>query len=245
MSSQDDPEARIRELERSVGERPSELTQSSSEMGSGQFGGHVNPPPPYTAPQSPYTAPQSPYPMPPPPYSTPFPPVQVGSSGGTGRGWPIFAVLGAVMVAIVAGVVIFVSNVFSSVNSVIDTFSGSPTASGGGGPFGVPSGDNHASAPTAASTVTVAPPGGDVSVSGVGENKTIACNDSLVSISGVSNTVVLTGQCRSVTVSGVKNTVTVDAAGVISASGFENRVTFLSGAPEIQNSGDSNVVEQG
>jgi hypothetical protein len=32
-------------------------------------------------------------------------------------------------------------------------------------------------------------PGGQISVAGVGDNKTIECNDSLVSVSGVSNTV--------------------------------------------------------
>jgi hypothetical protein len=241
MSSQDDPEARIRELERSLSDRTSELTQSSSETGAGQSGGrYVNaPPPPYTAPRPPYTAPPS-------SYGVPFPPVPVASSGGTVRGWLVFAVLGAMMVAIIAGVVIFVSNVFSSVNSVIDTFDGSPTTSGGGGPFGAPSGGaNRPPAPTAASTVEVAPPGGDISVAGVGGDKTIACNDTVVNISGVSNTIVLTGQCRSVTVSGVQNTVTIDAAATISASGFENRVTFLTGTPEIQNSGASNVVERG
>ncbi|MCW2554425.1 MAG: hypothetical protein JWR78_4206, partial [Mycobacterium sp.] len=70
-------------------------------------------------------------------------------------------------------------------------------------------------------------------------------NDSVVNVSGVSNTVVITGQCRSVTVSGVENTITVETAATISASGFDNRVTYLSGAPQIENSGDSNVVEKG
>ncbi len=55
----------------------------------------------------------------------------------------------------------------------------------------------------------------------------------------------ITGQCLSVTVSGVENTVTVDAAAKINASGFNNRVTYLSGTPEINNSGGDNVVEQG
>jgi hypothetical protein len=226
MSSHDDPEARIRELERSLSDRASELTQSSSESGAGHGGQYVDAPP---APQPPYMAPPS-------SHGLPFPPVPVASSGGTGRGWLVFAVLGAVMVAIVAGVVIFVSNVFSSVSSVIDTFGGSPTASGGA---------DRPPAPTAAPTVELAPPGGDVSVAGVGGNKTIACRDTDVNVSGVSNTIVLTGHCRTVTVSGVQNTVTIDAAETISASGFENRVTFLTGTPEIQNSGASNVVEPG
>ena len=50
MSSQDDPEARIRDLERSLGEQSSELTQSSSEMGSAPYGGGYTAPPPSAIP---------------------------------------------------------------------------------------------------------------------------------------------------------------------------------------------------
>jgi hypothetical protein len=244
MSSHDDPEARIRDLERSLGEQSSELTHSSSETGSGQFdGGYVNspPPPPYPG-QSPYAPPQS-------PYGVPFPPVPTTSTGGASNGWILYGVLAAVLVAIIGGTVILFSTIFSSVNSAIDTFGGRPSASnGGGGPFGTPptgGGGNHPSVSITAPSEEVGPPGGDISVAGVGDDKTIACNDSIVNISGVSNTVVLTGQCRSVNVSGVENTVTVDSAATIVASGLNNHVTYLSGAPDVQNSGDSNVVEQG
>jgi hypothetical protein len=172
------------------------------------------------------------------------------STGGAGRGWIVYGVMAALLVAIIGGTVIFFSNVFSNVNSIIDTFGGTPTASngGGGGPFDGPStrsGGNRPPAPTIAPSVPVGPVGGDISVAGVGDNRTIACNDSVVNVSGVSNTVVITGRCRSVTVSGVENTITVEAAATISASGFNNRVTYLSGAPQIENSGDSNVVENG
>ena len=61
----------------------------------------------------------------------------------------------------------------------------------------------------------------------------------------MSNTVVLTGHCATVTVSGVQNVVTVDSADTINASGFDNRVTYGSGSPVINNAGDSNLVEQG
>ncbi len=263
MSSHDDPEARIRDLERSLGAQSSELTQSSSETGAGQYdGGYHQPPPlytapqspytapqsPYTAPQSPYTAPQSPYTAPQSPYGAPLPPLQATSTGGAGRGWIIYGVVAAVLVAIIGGTVIFFASVFSNVNSIIDTFTGGPTASGGGGPFDAPSsrsGGNRPPAPSIAPSVQVGPPGGDISVAGVGDNKTIACNDSIINVSGVSNTVVITGQCRSVSVSGVENTVTVESAATITASGFNNRVTYLFGTPQIDNSGDSNVVEQG
>jgi hypothetical protein len=46
-------------------------------------------------------------------------------------------------------------------------------------------------------------------------------------------------------VSGVQNSVTVEAVDSIAASGFDNKVTYRSGAPKISNSGGSNVVQQG
>lgn len=265
MSSHDDPEARIRDLERSLSEQSSELTQSSSEMGSAAYEGGYRPPPPHTAPQSPYTAPQSPYTVPQSPYTVPqqaygdqapygapFPSVTMTSTGGGGRGWIAYGVMAAVLVAIIGGTILFFAHAFSSVTSIVDTFGDGPTASGGGGPFDAPpsrSGGNRPPAPTIAPSVApsapVGPVGGEVSVAGVGGNKTIVCNDSVVNISGVSNTIVITGQCASVTVSGVENTVSVESSVAISASGFSNRVTYLSGTPEINNSGDSNVVEQG
>jgi hypothetical protein len=248
MSSHDDPEARIRDLERSLNDRGSELTQSSSELGSGEHGagyGYGSTMPPYAAP--PHAAPP-PYGAPQPPYGMPFPPVQMSSTGGSGRGWPALAVMGAVTVAIVVGAVVFFANVFSGVDSIIDTFEGKPTVSGGGGgPFGVPpvSGGNRPPAPTFAPAEPTAVPGGDISVAGVESNRSITCDDNAVNVSGVRNTVVLTGECRSVTVSGIENTVTVDSTATISASGFDNHITYLSGDPEIQNSGGSNVVERG
>ena len=89
------------------------------------------------------------------------------------------------------------------------------------------------------------PPGGQLNISGINENRTIACNDSIVSVSGVSNTVVITGHCASLTVSGVQNSITVDAVDTIEASGFNNQVTYHAGTPKISKSGDSNVVQQG
>ena len=246
MSSHDDPEQRIRELERSLSERTAELTQSSAETGSAPYGGgYVNA---STAPpQAPYTAPP-PYTAPLPSYNVPFPTVQMSTGGGAGRGWLVVGVMTVIMAGIAAGALFYFSNVFSSVSSLIDIPSSSPTVSGGGGPFGEPPSPSGAYRPqitTAEPTVSSAPPGSNISVSGVGANRTIECNDGMVNISGVSNTVVLTGHCVSVTISGVENLVTIDEADTISASGFDNRVTYRIGAPNIQNSGGSNVVEQG
>ena len=92
--------------------------------------------------------------------------------------------------------------------------------------------------------VVQAPANASFSVSGIEGNKRVACNDSLISISGVSNIVTITGHCVSVTVSGVENQVTVENSDTISASGFDNRILFQAGDPQINNSGD-NIVERG
>ncbi|PRP61045.1 hypothetical protein C7B72_24095, partial [Bacillus halotolerans] len=55
----------------------------------------------------------------------------------------------------------------------------------------------------------------------------------------------IVGNCDTLTVSGVENTVTVEAARKIGASGFDNKVTYLSGEPEVSKSGNNNSVEQG
>lgn len=60
-------------------------------------------------------------------------------------------------------------------------------------------------------TSPAAPPCAELSVAGINENRTLACDDNPVSVSGVSNTVVITGHCTGLSVSGVQNTVTVEA----------------------------------
>jgi hypothetical protein len=95
-----------------------------------------------------------------------------------------------------------------------------------------------------ANTVNPPPPGGQLSVAGVGENKTVECYDSHVSVSGVSNTVTITGHCATVAVSGMQNHVTLETSDAIQASGFDNVVTYHSGSPDI-NAGGNNVVQQG
>ena len=59
-------------------------------------------------------------------------------------------------------------------------------------------------APGADPDVISPPPGGEVSVSGVENNKTVACNDGSVNISGIRNTVNIIGHCVKVTVSGIE-----------------------------------------
>ncbi len=45
--------------------------------------------------------------------------------------------------------------------------------------------------------------------------------------------------------SGVQNSVTVDGVDAIDASGFNNQITYHSGSPSIDKSGEGNIVQQG
>lgn len=83
-----------------------------------------------------------------------------------------------------------------------------------------------------------------MSVSGIDENRTVACDGETVEVTGIHNTVVVTGHCAQVDGSGIENVVTVDTVDRIEASGIRNRVTFHGGAPAIEVNFD-NVVEQG
>jgi Protein of unknown function (DUF3060) len=235
MNSQDDPEERIRELERPLADtaRASELGTPQQPPGGYAYppGGSAGPPPP---PPSPWS------------YGGPFsgPPPKPPSGNHTWWILGTFIVVG--LIALAGGIAAFAAYQLSGVRSVI---SSPPTISGTfGPPSSAPSGPfpstTRSNAPKP-STSTKPSPGARVSVSGVNENRTIACTDNVVSVSGVSNTVVITGHCTSLTVSGVQNSITVDAVDTIDASGFNNKVTYHTGAPKISNPGGSNQVQQG
>jgi hypothetical protein len=107
-------------------------------------------------------------------------------------------------------------------------------------------GVTQAPAPSASpSPAPTAPAGANLTISGINENRTIACNQSVINVSGISNKIVLTGHCASLNVSGVQNSITVDAVDTIEASGFNNQITYHTGSPSIDKSGDGNVVQQG
>jgi len=218
MEPQDDPEARIRELE-----RPLTHQAYTSELGVSH--GYAGPPPP-------------------PPVADA---ISFGTTRPrtTGRvWWIVIAVFILGVVGMVVGIMVYVGNVFSSSTG---SFGSRPSMFGGNGSFTAPgtSAPGDRSGTSAGPSSSTAPPGGKVSIAGLSKNETIECNDSFVSVSGMSNTVVLTGHCADVTVSGVQNVVTVDTTDAITASGVENQVTYHSGSPTIQNGGNSNVVEQG
>jgi Protein of unknown function (DUF3060) len=224
MNAEDDPERRIRELE-----QPLANTARASELG-----GATPPAAGYTypaGPSEPYSSPWSAGPgMPPPPLRPP---------SGNRVWWILAAVVVIGVLAFVGGIAAFVAHQVSRVGSI--SVSPSPSISRNV----TPPGSTIRTPSAAPSTSPAPPPGGNLSVAGINENQTIACNDSIVSVSGVSNTVVITGHCTSLTVSGVQNSITVEAVDTIEASGFNNKVTYHSGSPKISKSGGGNVVQQG
>jgi hypothetical protein len=219
MNPQDDPEARIRDLERPLAERA-----QSSELGTQPYpvAGQYPPPPPYG----------TPYPMTPPPPRT----------SHTGVIVLVVSVLALLVVG--ASVAIYFAN-----SGPRDGSAERPVAGGGGSidlPQ-LPTGDAPVvvmpGGPAGSDDVVVqAPANGPFSVAGMEGNKRVACDNSAISISGMSNTVTITGHCASVTVSGFKNQVTVENADTISASGFENRVVFQTGEPKVDSTGDNVIV---
>ncbi len=265
MDPKDDPEARIRELERSLNEqaRTSELGGGGSELGGGQAD-YVEPPPapPPGAYTAPYTAAPGAYgsnhPPPPGTFGTPYPqsgsfggtpfgPVVRSSSAGFRVGWLVFALMSVVGLGI-AGAIFAVFYTTSRSIPDLPTFGndGNITVKPPSITVAPPSITvGQVPGPTAGSSVPTVVPGGTVSVSGANNAETVVCDGGgSVSVSGFSNTVTITGHCAELTVSGFQNKVVVDSSDTIGASGFNNNVTYRSGTPQIDKSGD-NVVEQG
>lgn len=252
MESKDDPEARIRDLERPLTDRA-----RSSELGTEPPGGDPYPPPtqPYaTYPTQPYPA--DPYP-PPPPMTGPLPPMPPPAGYGApypgrGRGpgtravWMLAIPALVVGAAAAIGIAVWFYSSVSDTRSMIDSFTETPQA--------LPSIDIEIppivipdiSIPDTAQTPTGPIAKGDVaSVSGVGAHRTLVCVGGDITVSGVDNVVELTGDCGKVTVSGVRNEVRIEAVGIIGVSGFENTVTYRDGSPQITQSGNGNSVDRG
>jgi hypothetical protein len=219
MEPQDDPEARIRELEQPLADGT-----HAFEPGGRHPAGQAYPPGP--------TGPPPPGPW---AYGGPFPGPPPKPPSGNRMWWILGTVIVIGVVALAGGIAAIAAHQLSAVRSIIVS---PPTISGRVTTPAITPGSPAPTAPTP-------PPGGQLSVSGINENRTIACRDSIVSVSGVSNTVVITGHCASLTVSGVQNSITVDAVDTIGASGFNNKVTYHSGTPKVSNAGDGNVIQQG
>ncbi|ORA45243.1 hypothetical protein BST21_18100 [Mycolicibacterium celeriflavum] len=233
MKPEDDPEARIRQLEQPLAD------YGAVELGTSQSTGNDYPtselpPPVYGPPYPPTYQQQSPYSAP--PFGVSFPPGPTRSGAPYGL---IFGLIGVVMVLIVAGIGVFVWSM-SSTPDRIRTGPGFSDTEDYGGPRDAPIQVPRDQPPE----VAVAPAGGQYSVSGVEKTETIECNGSNISISGVDNTVTLLGHCQSVTVSGVDNQVFLDSADSIDASGFDNQVIYHSGDPEIDATSRNSVTRR-
>jgi hypothetical protein len=236
MNAEDDPERRIRELEQPLSDAAS-ASELGSEFGKAQpAGGYTYQSPPWAG---------APVPPPPPPgsYGAPYTSSQRPPSGN--RAWWILGTLVVVgVLALVGGIAVYVGNQFSRSGSVV--LSNPPSSSRiTTAPRIFPSTRTSPSLIPTPPPSSAAPPGGNLTVAGINENQTIACNDNTVDVSGVSNTVVITGHCTSLTVSGVQNAVTIDAVDTIDASGFNNKITYHTGSPKVSKSGEGNVVQQG
>ncbi|MGO9352332.1 MAG: DUF3060 domain-containing protein [Mycobacterium sp.] len=225
MNAEDDPERRIRELE-----QPLSDAARVSELGGAQPAGGYN----YQSP--PWAG--APVPPPPPPGSYGGPFMAPRPPSGNRAWWILGALFVVGVLALVGGIAAYAAHQFSRAGSVV--LSTPPSIS------------RTTTAPRTSPNLTpttpapsTAPPGGNLTVAGINENQTIACNDNTVDVSGVSNTVVITGHCTSLTVSGVQNAITVDAVDTIGASGFNNKITYHTGSPKISKSGAGNVVQQG
>ncbi|QLL07998.1 DUF3060 domain-containing protein [Mycobacterium vicinigordonae] len=232
MNPEDDPEARIRELEQPLAE-----AARASELGDG--GGYSYPPPP-PGPVPPPAAMPAPGTPPPYGYGSAY---AVGARKSSGFRW--FWVLAAVgilgLLVLVGGIAAYAARQFSHGDAALNA----PPASGSATTAPKNPGPTTPGGKTDATGPGPSPTPGPVVVSGINENRTIACDGNTVTVSGISNTVTLTGHCASVAVSGLQNVVTIDTTDSIDASGLNNKVTFRSGAPKISNSGSGNVVEPG
>ena len=171
------------------------------------------------------------------------------NASGNRAWWILGALLVVGVLALVGGIAAFTAHQFSRGGSVVLS---TPPSSSRTTTAPRTSPRQHRTAPNTSPNLTptppapsTAPPGGNLTVAGINENQTVACNDNTVDVSGVSNTVVITGHCASLTVSGVQNVITIDAVDTIDASGFNNKVTYHTGSPKVSKSGEGNVVAQG
>jgi hypothetical protein len=232
MEPEGDPEARIRDLERRLGD-----AAEKSELGVGAHGSSYGYVP----------SPSGAYPPPPTaPWEAPPPPLLPMSSTGHSRTIVIPVVIAVLAFVIAGGVSLYLFTMGAS-----NPGNGTQIAGGGADlsdspPEGSSAGGGKTQVPSREATVPDLPaPGSHLTVAGVGQHRTIACNETTLSISGMENTVTVTGHCISVSVSGMDNAVAVDSAESIVVSGFDNRIVFHTGEPKTSSSGRGNTIDRG
>jgi hypothetical protein len=85
---------------------------------------------------------------------------------------------------------------------------------------------------------------GNLTMINGGAKDTIDCNNGSLRLDGDNNTYTVTGHCLRLDIFGSANHVTVDSADTISAFGDDNAVTYHSGAPTVNKTGNNNTVWQ-
>src|ERR1700760_2232241 len=219
MKSEDDPEARIRALEQPLAD-----AARSSEISANPPPGKWAPPPGPPMQPPPSMPPPSSMPPPPMPYDGTFQYPQTGPARQGRAIWILLALFVIGMIALPIGIFLFSSHQisrggFTTLLPTPSMSSMSPTPS-----MAIPS-TSAAAIPTPPTSVTSAPAGQTITVSGINEVRTIACNGGSVSVSGITNNVTVTGHCTSLTVSGIQNHITIDTGDKIQVSGSGNQIT--------------------
>jgi hypothetical protein len=77
-----------------------------------------------------------------------------------------------------------------------------------------------------------------------GAKDRIDCNNGDLKLDGDNNTYTITNHCRRLEISGSANKVSVDSADTIGVIGDDNVVTYHSGAPTINKTGNNDIVTQ-
>ncbi|BBY73454.1 hypothetical protein MPRF_03530 [Mycolicibacterium parafortuitum] len=231
MEPDGDPEARIRDLERPLADRA-----RANELGTQPYRPDSTPP---TYRYVPPSESQGTYPVPP-----PLPPVSEYPSPYYAAPQHVVHKKHSVAVWLIP-VALLVCVVTAAIGIAVYFNTGSPAVSGFPPPAPPAPPPQVPSPIDATEQVITAGAGGLVSIGGVGKTQTIVCDQGTVSISGVDNTIEVAGHCALVNVSGVENHITVESSDVLNASGFDNRITFRDGDPEITTSGAGNVIERG
>jgi Protein of unknown function (DUF3060) len=275
MEADDDPEKRIRELERELadlGPAPYEAPPLKGDAPP------YPPPPSYPAPPS-YTgdAGYTPPSYTPPTYGpgyTPPSPGQYNPPPAIQRLMPYYRIfVWAIFIAFIGFIVFNVVRVF--------THHTAPSAGHGtGAPLTVAPGGSfqfNGNSETAAiacnqgniaingthGTYTITGHCSSIRVGGYSNNVTVenadtlisngygntvtdhACNSCDLTIASYNNTFTVTGHSTSLRISSYSNKVTVDSVDAITVAGYQNTVTYHSGTPKTTDSGYSNIIRQG
>jgi hypothetical protein len=212
----DDPDQRIRELERQLADAkggPRENVPSGDEVGPTEVPGTMPPPPPGML----VPAPPS---MSPPNYNLLR--RQMDRRRRFGSIWLVFVVPGILLVA----VLVFHPYRVEMHSTPSISWSGTePT-------------------PDLSGAETVGP-GGNLTAEPSNGTATFVCDRGDMTVGGNTNSVYLAGHCAHLTVKGSHNKVVVDAADAIDIDGSGNQVIYHSGTPQISVGGSGNMVKKG